>query len=136
MVWFRREFLVKKNYKNLGRFNPPPLAKLRLRLPLQLWYLHKMVAATLRSLYGLLKAFDHINISIKFDYFHQKGLFSFTCEQHHVMNYHENHVSTKLLLDRILIGHFVQVWLLFEYPESSQHARIVAIISVFVILLR
>ena len=28
-----------------------------------------------------------------------------------------------------------KVWLLFEYPESSQHARIVAIISVFVILL-
>ena len=28
-----------------------------------------------------------------------------------------------------------RVWLLFEYPESSQHARIVAIISVFVILL-
>ena len=27
------------------------------------------------------------------------------------------------------------MWLLFEYPESSQHARIVAIISVFVILL-
>ena len=28
-----------------------------------------------------------------------------------------------------------KVWLLFEYPESSQHARIVAIITVFVILL-
>lgn len=28
-----------------------------------------------------------------------------------------------------------KVWLLFEYPESSQAARIVAIISVFVILL-
>ena len=28
-----------------------------------------------------------------------------------------------------------RVCLLFEYPESSQHARIVAIISVFVILL-
>ena len=28
-----------------------------------------------------------------------------------------------------------KVWLLFEYPESSQRARIVAIISVFVILL-
>jgi len=28
-----------------------------------------------------------------------------------------------------------KVWLLFEYPESGQHARIVAIISVFVILL-
>ena len=28
-----------------------------------------------------------------------------------------------------------RVWLLFEYPEASQHARIVAIISVFVILL-
>ena len=28
-----------------------------------------------------------------------------------------------------------KVWLLFEYPESSQHARVVAIISVFVILL-
>lgn len=27
------------------------------------------------------------------------------------------------------------VWLLFEYPESSQAARVVAIISVFVILL-
>lgn len=28
-----------------------------------------------------------------------------------------------------------KVWLLFEYPESSQAARVVAIISVFVILL-
>lgn len=28
-----------------------------------------------------------------------------------------------------------KVWLLFEYPESSQNARVVAIISVFVILL-
>lgn len=28
-----------------------------------------------------------------------------------------------------------KVWLLFEYPESSQQARVVAIISVFVILL-
>lgn len=27
------------------------------------------------------------------------------------------------------------MWLLFEYPESSQAARVVAIISVFVILL-
>ena len=33
------------------------------------------------------------------------------------------------------INFSLQVWLLFEYPESSQHARIVAIISVFVILL-
>ncbi|CAG0913041.1 unnamed protein product [Notodromas monacha] len=28
-----------------------------------------------------------------------------------------------------------KIWLLFEYPESSQHARVVAIVSVFVILL-
>ena len=33
------------------------------------------------------------------------------------------------------LHHGRRVWLLFEYPESSQHARIVAIISVFVILL-